>query len=272
MADNDLTGNVLGVSWDGSGYGTDGTVWGGEFLRVDESRCQRVAHLRTFPLPGNERAVLEPRRSALGLLHEVFGDDLFSMYPVLLPGVFTDEELRVLLRALRMRINSPITSSVGRLFDAVASLTGLCQKASFEGQAATAIEFAANGFMESTCAYDYVIVESETSAAINWEPMVRCIIDDVRNTEEPGKIAARFQHSLVDMIVSVARKVGEEAVVLTGGCFQNRLLTEHTIERLRADKFIPYWHRSLPPNDGGLALGQILGGIRGKQEDRKQCV
>jgi hydrogenase maturation protein HypF len=232
MADNDLDGPVLGVAWDGAGLGTDGTIWGGEFLRVENGRFVRVAHFRTFRLPGGDRAAREPRRSALGILYEIFGDTL------------PDEPL---IRMLRRGVNSPRTSSTGRLFDAVASLIRIRDRCSFEGQAAMELEFAA----EAEPSDDTYPVELH-GEVLDWEPMIRMILND------PSNAAARFHNSLAAAIVSVARETGEECVVLSGGCFQNRCLTERTVKALGGAGFKPYWHQRIPPNDGGIAVGQIV--------------
>jgi hydrogenase maturation protein HypF len=232
MADNDLAGPVLGVAWDGNGLGTDGTLWGGEFLWVDGGDFTRVAHLRTFCIPGGDRAAREPRRSALGVLYEIFGNTL------------PDEPL---VRMLRRSVNSPRTSSAGRLFDAVASLVGIRDRCSFEGQAAMELEFAA----EAEPSAETYPMELH-AGVLDWEPMIRLILADT------SKAPARFHNTLAEAIVRVARRTSEERVVLSGGCFQNRYLTERTVTALRAAGFKPYWHQRIPPNDGGIAVGQIV--------------
>ncbi len=259
MAENELDGPVLGVSWDGTGYGLDGTIWGGEFLLVTPESFTRVAHLRTFRLPGGDQAIREPRRSALGVLYELFGEALFHQEErrALAPlQSFPKDKLRLLHTMLQKNLNSPRTSSVGRLFDAVASLVGLRQISRFEGQAAMELEFAS---IETTESYEYVLVGER----LDWGPMLVGILGDVQAGVPVGKIAARFHNTLVEMIVAVARHVGEERVVLTGGCFQNKYLTERAIVRLREEGFRPYWHQRIPPNDGGIAVGQVVAALRG---------
>jgi hydrogenase maturation protein HypF len=253
MADNDLEGSVLGVAWDGTGYGLDHTVWGGEFLRVTEAGFERVAHLRTFRLPGNEKAVREPRRSALGLLFEIFGEWVFDGRICASLQAFTEAELTLLKPMLMKGIQAPITSSAGRLFDAVASLLDLRQIMTFEGQAAMELEFAATGHEEEG-QYPFEMTD--------WEPMIHAILQDFQDRIPVGIIAARFHHTLAEMILQVAHAVGEKKVVLTGGCFQNRYLSSRVIWRLREEGFQPYWHQRIPPNDGGIALGQILAVMR----------
>ncbi|MCS7197246.1 MAG: carbamoyltransferase HypF [Candidatus Bipolaricaulota bacterium] len=263
MTENELDGSVLGVSWDGTGYGLDGTIWGGEFLLATRESFTRVAHFRTFRLPGSEQAIREPRRSALGVLYELFGDGLTrECADLALMESFSRHELKLLLTMLQKNLNSPVTSSAGRLFDAVAAIVGLRQMSRFEGQAAMELEFALHG-VETNEHYVYpppVPMEEGPGvrAILDWEPMIRAILDDVRAGVSVDKISAKFHNTLVEMIVAVAQRVGEERVVLTGGCFQNKYLTERAIARLREEGFRVYWHQRVPPNDGGIALGQIV--------------
>lgn len=261
MAENEVEGPVLGISWDGTGYGTDGTVWGGEFLRVTEAAFERVGHLRTFRLPGGEKAVREPARSAVGLLYEVLGPGLFSMKDVESLRQFSQEDRSILRRMLERRINSPRTSSAGRLFDAVASITGLRHRVRFEGQAAMELEFALDGVTTEE-AYSFEIKPAGAGLVVDWEPAIRKILDGVRCGVPVGEISAKFHNMLAEIMVAVARRTGEERVILTGGCFQNRYLTERAVARLRAEGFRPYWHQRVPPNDGGIALGQVMAALR----------
>jgi hydrogenase maturation protein HypF len=264
MAENHLEAPVLGVSWDGTGYGTDGTIWGGEFLLTNERSFERAAHLMPFRLPGGDQAVKEPRRSALGLLYAVYGDDI----PPDLPPVqtFSLSELHLLKSALRKGLNAPVTSSAGRLFDAVAALIGLRQRVNFEGQAAMDLEFIQDGRISDKCypiAVTDITSESVSGGRIlDLKPTVRAIVDDLHAGVGLGEIAATFHNTLAEMIVVIAQTVGEKQVVLTGGCFQNKTLLEHTIERLLEEGFHPYWHRMIPPNDGGIALGQIMAALK----------
>jgi hydrogenase maturation protein HypF len=282
MAENEMDAPVLGVSWDGTGYGTDGTVWGGEFLRVTADGFERAARLRTFRLPGGERAVKEPRRAAMGLLYELFGDRLFTSPLPLTPSregrgntmalppgggglgggetlrAFSPAELVVLRRMLAQGVNAPVTSSMGRLFDAVASIVGLRQTVRFEGQAAMELEFALHG-VETEEAYPFEVAERNGQpAVVDWGPMICAILVDGECGLPAGMISAKFHNALAEMIVTVAGRVEEERVVLSGGCFQNRYLTERAVRRLRAEGFRPYWHQRVPPNDGGIALGQVM--------------
>jgi hydrogenase maturation protein HypF len=258
MAENELDGEVLGVSWDGTGFGLDGTIWGGEFLRVHKDGFERVAHLRTFSLPGGEKAVREPRRTAIGLLHELLGDELLDWSDLRPIRACTTQELAVWQAMIRKGFNSPLTSSTGRLFDAVASILGVRQLTRFEGQAAMEIEFALDGVETDEC-YSFAIspLGQGTPMVVDWGPMVRGILADLECGTPTGVLAAKFHNTLAEMIVSVVQRIGEERVALTGGCFQNKYLTERAIRQLRRAGFRPYWHQRIPPNDGGIALGQL---------------
>ncbi len=299
LAENEIAPPVLGVSWDGTGYGTDGTIWGGEFFRVTDKTVKRIAHLRQFQLPGGDLAVKEPRRTALGLLFEIFGESIFPGQSVRREGApgstrgacaplaaFSSAELVTLKTMLAKKLNSPVTSSAGRLFDAVASLINLRQQIRFEGQAATELEFALDG-IETDEAYQLRIAECEVRNAtrgdarptktlnselrtpnseivLDWAPMIEAILTDVKNGVSVGIISARFHNALAAGIVAVAKHAGQNRVALSGGCFQNRYLTERTVRRLQAVGFRPYWHQRVPPNDGGIALGQVVAALRQK--------
>jgi hydrogenase maturation protein HypF len=270
MAEHDLQGPFLGIAWDGSGYGLDGTVWGGEFFHVTAESIHRIARWRPFPLPGGDVAVYEPRRSALGLLYEVLGEAVFKRPDIL--KTFSYEEIAILESMLVKKINCPITSSCGRLFDAVASMTGVRQANSFEGQAAMELEFSMQGHLSESF-YQVNLIEAESlkrseafsgcydlnlTYQLDGEPLVHELLEDVLEKRNHILIATKFHNALVESIISVAKRVGEERVILSGGCFQNKYLTERTVHRLRQEGFRPYWHKRIPPNDGGLALGQIF--------------
>lgn len=260
MTEHCLDTPVLAVVWDGTGYGTDGTIWGGEFLRIDARGFTRVASLRPFPLPGGDVAAREPRRSALGVLYAMYGSD----YPRSRLD-FTDRELDILTTALEKHINSPMTSSMGRLFDAVAALIGLRQTCSFEGQAAMGLEYAqAAANTDEWYPFDVTPVTAENGSSerlLEWMPMISALLLE----DDTPTIAAKFHNTLAAMIAVIAAEESEQRVLLTGGCFQNRVLLEKSIRRLRADGFTPYWPQQFPPNDGGIALGQIIAAMR---EDR----
>jgi hydrogenase maturation protein HypF len=271
LAENAALGPALGVSWDGTGFGPDGTVWGGEFFHVTDSAIDRVAHLRRFPLPGGEAAVREPRRSALGLLWTLRGGNISDLSDLCSNLTFSDRELAVLRQSLERGINAPLTSSMGRLFDAVACLSGLREVCHCEGQAAMELEYSISGAEGgSDCGLEIsppVDATGPRVGTLDWGPLIEELIGDRRRGASVGAISDKFHRALVETIVAVAGRVGEERVALTGGCFQNRRLTERTVERLRAEGFRPLWHQRIPPNDGGIALGQILAAARRARED-----
>ncbi len=272
MAENELDGVVLGVSWDGTGYGLDGTIWGGEFLLTDASSFRRVATFRRFRLPGGERAIKEPRRTALGVVYEMWGDQIASHRDLAPVAAFSEAELPLLLQMLARALNAPITTSAGRLFDAVASLIDLRQRISFEGQAAMELEFAIDESEPPERHYAFGFDQQAVSApdgtvagsllVVDWQPIVEGVLQDLARGTPAGVISARFHHTLAEVIVAIARRVAEPCVVLTGGCFQNRYLTEQAVGRLDRAGFRPYWHQRIPPNDGGLAVGQIVAALR----------
>jgi hydrogenase maturation protein HypF len=265
MAENELEPPVLGVSWDGTGYGLDGTVWGGEFFLVTDTAVERVAHFRPFRLPGGDQAVKEPRRTALGLLHEMFGDAAFAMSDLPPLRAFSPTELGPLKTMLTRGLHSPLTSSAGRLFDAVAALAGLRQHVRFEGQAAMELEFALEGAPPTQDAYEFTIPPSRFThhvSLLDWHPLIEAILANVKRGASAAHISVRFHNALAEAIVAVAQRFSQPRVALSGGCFQNRYLTERSVRRLQEAGFRPYWHQRVPPNDGGIALGQVLAAVR----------
>jgi hydrogenase maturation protein HypF len=262
LAENGVAGPALGITWDGTGYGPDGTIWGGEFLLGDAAQFTRVAHLREFRLPGGDAAVHEPRRVALAMLWETFGgEDAIEMDELAPVRALTPSERKLVGQMLQGGVNSPLTTSAGRLFDGVAALLDLHQQVSFEGQAAMALEFAADqaeqGVYPLPISSNGAGPDSASPLQVDWAPLVKGIVADLRRGVGAHIIAARFHNSLVEGIVAVAKRVGAPRVALSGGCFQNRLLTERAASRLRSSDFEVLLHRQVPPNDGGISLGQI---------------
>ncbi len=230
-AENEVGGPYLAVAWDGTGYGTDGTVWGGEFFRCAGGEFERVEHLRPFRLPGGEAAVREGWRPAAGLLWEL---KLKPPDPLI-------------ARMLERGLNAPLTSSVGRLFDAVASMAGVAHRNRTEGQAAMLLENAIGGLRTE---------EAYLLPGGDWEPLVRAVFADVGCGA--GVIAARFHNALANWIVSVAERIALADVVLSGGCFQNAYLVERAAALLEKRGFRAHTHHRVPPGDGGIALGQAV--------------
>jgi hydrogenase maturation protein HypF len=238
-AENDVRGPYLAVSWDGTGYGQDGTIWGGEFFLATGGAFRRMAHLRPFRLPGGEAAIREGWRTAAAFLYEYGGAQAVPDSP----------HKPVLLRMLEHGLNAPLSTSVGRLFDAVAALSGIARQSRFEGQAAMLLERA----IGSACT-----AEAYPLPSGDWAPLIESVLEDVRHRTDPALIAARFHNALVEWILQVASGAGTGQVVLSGGCFQNRYLVNRTVETLESRGFRVYTHQRVPPNDGGIALGQAV--------------
>ena len=257
MAEHGLTNQVFGIAWDGTGLGDDQTIWGGEFMICTPQEYKRFGHFRYFKIPGGDQAMREPYKAAFGLLSEAFGCD----NPVLNEffGGYPPQDRKIWERMIRKDINSPWTSSVGRLFDAVSYLAGLGDHCAFEGQAAMKLEFAVDEGSGGE-AYSFRIIEDTRTGqricVVDWQLALEEMLNDIRRKMAPGKLAAKFHHTLVEIAVRMAVRAGQKDVVLSGGCFQNQYLTERIIERLEGEGLRPYWHNRVPPNDGGIALGQ----------------
>jgi hydrogenase maturation protein HypF len=295
LADAGTTEPVLGVVWDGSGLGTNGTIWGGEFLHGNADGFERIASLQPLRLPGGDRSARSPRRIALSFLLQHFSLEWLKEQRLACIELSTDAELQLIQTQLEKQILAPYSSSIGRLFDAVASLLGLRHESSFEGQAAMALEFIADPFAKGS--YPLVIEEHTRASArvpspaptfgqctmkppeelakgrpderhfpptnntprfsLDPREMLTQILEDLSNRVDASVISARFHLGLAEAVLSVARKVEVETVALTGGCFQNRLLTERCRSVLSMQGHRVLLHHQVPPNDGGLALGQV---------------
>ncbi len=252
---------ALAVTWDGGGYGEDGTIWGGELLLVrSPTDMQRIASLRQFRLPGGEAAVREPRRAALGLLYALRGEALWTAPPAALRELFTDSEWVLWRVALGRAVNAPLCSSIGRLFDAVAALLGLRSRATFDGQAAMELEAAAAaaGGAPETPPYELPLRTTTTPWGLDPEPLVAELLTERAAGASVAVAALRFHRALAESIAEVAQRSGLSRVLLTGGVFQNALLTEATIAAVQRRGATALWHKDVPPNDGGLAVGQVL--------------
>lgn len=256
MAENGLTNQVIGVSFDGLGLGTDGAVWGGEFLVGDYSGFRRAAHLRYVGMPGGDQATREPWRMALAHLR-----DAEVEFPAFNSRIGR-ADLRVADQMLQRRFNTPLTSSIGRLFDAVASLIALRDRVSYEGQAAMELEWLATNTAECG-SYPFALTHSEDArpSIVDTRPIFRAIIGEIAQKLDPNVIARRFHSTVADIVGAVCREVRHEtgltSIVLSGGVFMNALLTTDAAARLEADGFTVYRHRLVPPNDAGLSLGQV---------------
>jgi hydrogenase maturation protein HypF len=197
----------------------------------------------------------------MGMLFEAYGDAIFERVELSPIAAFSTAELSLLKTMLNRGLNSPMTSSMGRWFDAVSSMVNMRQQMRFEGQAAMELEFALAGVATDTF-YELPLVTGQGMCFLDWQPVVEEILLDVRRGVIVGEISAKFHNTLAEAIVAVARRLGQGRVALSGGCFQNRYLLERTVARLEAEKFQPYWHQRVPTNDGGIALGQVLAAVR----------
>lgn len=257
MAENGLNEKVIGVAFDGTGFGTDGQIWGGEFLIADFEMFERRAHLRYVPLAGGDAAIRQPWRSALSYLRETYGDKFPDDLPL---WKDVPEKDRLLVgKMLERGINTVATSSCGRLFDAVASILGLRHEINFEGQAAIELEMAALDGAEGVYPFQ---MEFGDPWRIDVRPMIESIVMELQQGETAGAIAARFHSTLAEIIAQVCRELRERErlnkVCLSGGTFQNTLLLECTLSALGEDGFEVYLHAKVPTNDGGISLGQAV--------------
>jgi hydrogenase maturation protein HypF len=257
MAENDLPADseVIGFAFDGTGYGTDKTIWGSEVVTASYNGFEREFHLLPFKLPGGDRAVQEPCRTALSLLFESLGNEAIELKN----NPLSEKEKSFLLEMIQKDINSPLTSSMGRLFDGVSSLLGLKHKVSYHAQAAIALEQAAVNSKE-TGSYAFSIENS----FIDFRQLVREIVDDMKAQVPVETISKKFHNSIVDIIIEVSvrlrTRTGISIVALSGGVFQNTILLEHACSRLRDKGFTPLIHQLVPPNDGGISFGQVVFG------------
>jgi hydrogenase maturation protein HypF len=263
MAEHGLDGSrpVIGVSFDGTGYGEDGAIWGGEFLVADYKSYQRAFHLEYFPLPGGDASIKKPARTALALLWSLgleWDERLASVKE------FSKTERTLLRTQLEKKINTPLTSSMGRLFDAAAALAGVRQAVNYEGQAAIEFESLADSAEDEV--YFFVLNQDQVQV----RGAVEALIKDVTAGVPISKISARFHHGLAEAVREVVQKMSADSgireVALSGGVWQNITLLRRTLSLLQEAGLEVYIHREVPPNDGGLALGQAAiaaGRLRG---------
>jgi len=265
MAEHGLDGTrpVIGVAFDGTGYGSDGAVWGGEVLVADYAGFERVGHLAYVPLPGGDATVHRPYRMALAHLHAAgvaWTDDLPCV------AACAADERAVLEHQLRTGLGCTPTSSMGRLFDAVSSLAGVRHVADYEGQAAIELEGCSRSVEAAGGAYRF-------GEPMDATPVIRAVANDVRTGVPSSLIGARFHSAVVDLVATVARRAraetGLSTVALSGGVFQNALLLTGVCRVLRRDGFTVLRHRVVPPNDGGLALGQLM--IAAREQEDTSC-
>ncbi len=259
MAENGIEEPVLGVSMDGTGYGLDGHIWGGEFLLADYKKFTRLAHLEYLPLPGGDAATKKPLRIAAAYLYYLLGEKTLADSG--LSGRINDDELSLLKQQIDRKINSPLTSSCGRLFDAVSALIGVRDSIDYEAQAAIELEMIATDFKPSSDAlYPFDIEDNNGEKIIRLGGLFDAILSDIKQNKSKAEIAYRFHISLARTIACLCSKLSDETgikiVALSGGVFQNRLLLHLVLEALQERNLITLSHKQVPTNDGGIALGQ----------------
>ncbi len=262
MAEHGLRERVIGVAFDGTGYGADGRIWGGEFLVADYRGFERVGHLAYVPMPGGEAAIKRPYRMAISHLHRAYGSLELDL-PLL--QRINPVELRVIEHQIERGLNSPLTSSMGRLFDAVSALIGVRDVINYEAQAAIELEMIAEEGVEE--AYGFNIRAERggahgASLVLDPAPLIRAIVADMKRGMERSVISAKFHNAVAAMVLAVCDMIREREglnkVVLSGGVFQNVYLLRRSLHLLRDADFEVYIHRLVPCNDGGISLGQAL--------------
>lgn len=258
MAEHQLEGPVIGLSFDGTGFGDDGTVWGGEVLLADLTGFRRVSHLLPVPMPGSAAAIKEPWRMGLAYLHTTFGEQLWELDLPLL-RMIDAHRAGVVVDMAAKRINAPLTSSMGRLFDGVAAILGLRQKVAYEGQAAMELEMIADGEYQGS--YDLSDYPDRVEP-LPVAPIIRGVVTDIQQGLPAFVISRRFHETIIQLIVRLCKQIrkdtGLSQVALSGGCFQNSLLLEGLVHTLGQARFQVFAHRLVPTNDGGIALGQAV--------------
>jgi hydrogenase maturation protein HypF len=260
MAENHLNGDVIGIALDGTGYGTDGNIWGGEVLIANYQTFQRAAHLEYVPMPGGEAAIREPWRMALSYLAHHFGSD-FSRLPVPWLDSIGPEKIRLVMQMIDRKVNSPLTSSCGRLFDAVAALAGIRQTVNYEAQAAIELEMAISD-PSADDGYPFDVAVEHDTYMIRTRPLFAALLSDLSKQVRPEVISLRFHNGLAGLFQRLANRLRKrtklDRVCLCGGTFNNAYLAENLCRRLGADKFQVFTQAQVPCGDGGLSLGQAL--------------
>ena len=259
IAENNIKEKVIGVAYDGTGYGDDGNIWGGEFLLCDLKEYLRVGHLKYYPLPGGDKAIMEPWRMAYSYLYSIYGSRAKKI-DIDFNRRMDYDKLSIIEKMIDKNINSPLTSSCGRLFGAVSSLIGIRDEISYEGQAAMELEsFCASGIKER---YNFCICKEGDEFIIDPQEIFIDIITDLKEGIDKKVMAAKFHNTVAEFTLNLCGKIkkstGINKIALSGGVFQNRYLTERIISLLEKDDFQVYIQRKVPPNDGGISLGQAV--------------
>jgi hydrogenase maturation protein HypF len=255
MAENDIPENeeVIGFAFDGTGYGTDKTIWGGEVIIASYKGFRRVSHLRPFRLPGGEKAVKEPCRTGFSLLYETFSEEINDVDFI----PFAEKERKFFVNMIQKGINSPVTTSMGRLFDGVSSIIDLKHRVSYHSQAAISLEQMALR-SDETSSYPFRIEDD----IIDYRPVIQQIVHETKTGVPKEVIARKFHNTIARIIIqtaeSIKKSTGIGTVALSGGVFQNSILLEDVSSGLKEKGFIPLVHQLVPSNDGGISLGQAV--------------
>lgn len=260
MAENQISGDVIGLAMDGTGYGLDGNAWGGEFLVANETEFKRLGHLQYFVLPGGEKAIHEPWRIAASLLALAYGQswpDIAAQLGILPPGFNS----KVLDKIIENKINSPLSSGLGRLFDGVAAIIGLRKTVSFEGQAAMELEGQSDGKAAEPFPFE-ISADGENCFILDISSTIRAIVNNLLAGKSKNEISSSFHRTLAVAFAAMCERIRKKTdinmVFLSGGCFQNKILLEDSITQLENVGFVVYHHKQIPTNDGGIALGQAV--------------
>jgi hydrogenase maturation protein HypF len=264
LAEHGIGGPVIGLAMDGTGYGADGQIWGGEVLLADLTSFHRAAHLEYIPLPGGDAATKSPWRTAVAYLDKAYGDELLRL-PLAWVRRLDPENAQIVLHMARKGINSPLTSSCGRLFDAVSSLVGLRDTIAYEGQAAIELEMCRSPKERGT--YSWQVRQENDPWIMETIPLVRGVVEDLQGGVRRGRISGRFHNTLIQMFSEVCIRLREQTginrVAMSGGSFQNATLLTGLTRLLTSQGFSVYTHSLVPSNDGCLALGQaVCAGLR----------
>jgi hydrogenase maturation protein HypF len=285
LADNGLESSVIGVAFDGTGMGADGNIWGGEFLIADYRSFRRVGHLEYLPLPGGAAAIKKPYRTAIGYILTLLGENALNAVIVTLNevkgkqsqlasiGRVGEVEIEIIKQQIERKINSPLSSSMGRLFDAISALLGIRSEIDYEGQAAVELEMAAHSSVVARRVsdeaisgnnegYSYCIVEDKGIRIVHLRDLLSAVIEDLHQGISKGRISVKFHNTVAQMINEMCQLIADETgisqVALSGGVFQNRLLLRKAVSLLESSGFQVFTHKQVPCNDGGISLGQAV--------------
>jgi hydrogenase maturation protein HypF len=258
LAENHEPGPVIGLSFDGTGYGEDGRIWGGEVLIADTIRYSRAAHIEYIPMPGGTAAIRSPWRMAVSYLYHAYGDTFYDLNLPMIRNV-DPKKLRIITQMIHKSLNSPLTSSLGRFFDGISAILGLRDKVGFEGQAAMELEMLASEDVEGAYPFFW---DGDCPNKLRVDEIIKGVVDDIFKGVKAPLIAGKFHNTIIEMFTEICIEIGIKAglnkVALSGGVFQNRILLNGLIQSLTDQGFTVLSHKQVPTNDGGISLGQAV--------------